>query len=194
MVPSTRLLAFPILAVILSTPQLSHRTGASTFSQEDRGLTVFADGYIASQGANDAYVPVAVAVALMRTGPSIAFTTRSFTLVDAEGHAVAAEDFDEVKNHYPKLSYDRKLLRARPITLGLLVENHPRIASSFYPPTNAGTRIPRVELGPFSWFTDVIYFPRPKNGLGGVMTLSVAVPDAPPIEVGFLMSRAKLEE
>jgi hypothetical protein len=188
----TSLLSVPVLAALLAAPSTSFRTGASTFREETKGLSVFADGYPASLGSHESYVPVPVAIALMRNGPSIEFTPESFTLTDAEGNRVPAAGFAEVKDGYPKLAFDRSLMRTRPIEIGMTITDRPRIASNFYPPTGARTRIPRVELAPFSWFTDVIYFPRPRAGLGGVMTLSVAVTGGEPIELKFLMDSGEL--
>jgi len=188
----TSFLSIPVLAAVLTVPSTSYRTGASTFREEDRGLTVFADGYPASMGGKDAYVPVPVAIALMRTGASVAFTLESFTLADAQGNRVPAAGFAEVKSGYPKLDFDRSLIRTRPIAVGMTIEDRPRIASNFYPPTGAGMRILRVELAPFSWFTDVVYFPRPRAGLGGVMTLSVAVAGSEPVELQLLMDSGEL--
>ena len=49
-------------------------------------------------------------------------------------------------------------------------------------------------LPPFTWFTDVLFFPRPPAGLGGVMTLSVAVGEDAPIELRFLMDGDELSK
>ncbi len=185
----TSLLSIPVLAALLAVPSTSHRTGASTFREEDRGLSVFADGYPASSRTEESYVPVPVAIALMRNGASVAFTLESFTLADAQGNRVPAVGFEEMKNGYHKLEFDRALMRTWPMSLGMTIANRPRIASSFYPPSDAGTMIGRVELAPYSWFADVVYFPRPPAGLGGVMTLSVAVAGGDSIDVRMLMSQ-----
>ena len=192
MSPILSMLSVPVLAAILAAPLTSHRTGASTFREEDRGLSVFADGYPGSLGADDAYVPVPVAIALMTTGASVGFTLESFTLSDAQGNRVPAASFTELRNTYPKLDLDRELIRTRPIALGMTITDRPRITSSFYPPTGDGTRISRVELAPFSWFSDVVYFPRPRAGLGGVMTLSVVAAGREPVELKFLMDSGLL--
>ena len=52
----TSLLSIPLLAAYLAVPPTSHRAGASTFREEDRGLSVFADGYPASLAADDEFV------------------------------------------------------------------------------------------------------------------------------------------
>jgi hypothetical protein len=185
-------LSMTILTVVLAAPATSHRSDNSTFREEANGLSVFAGSYPASNGANDAYVPVPVAIALMRNGTSVAFTSESFTLTDAAGNSVPAAGFVELKNGYPKLEFDRSLMRTWPINVGMTIANRPRIPSNFYPPTGAGTRIPRVELAPFSWFSDVVYFPRPPAGLGGVMTLTVAVGGGDPVDLAFLMDSGDL--
>ena len=182
------LLSISIFAAVLAAPIPSHRSGYSTFREDLAGLSVFVDGYPASLGVDDAYVPVPVAIALMRTGTSIAFAPESFTLEDAKGNRVPAAGFVEVRNGHPRLAFDRALVLAQPIAVGTTLTDRPRIASLFYPPEGAGTRIPRVELAPFSWFTDVIYFPRPPAGLDGLMTLSVAVAGGDPVDVKFFMS------
>ena len=181
-------LTIPIFAVVLAAPPTSQRSSPSTFREEADGLSVYVDGYPGFLGAKDAYVAVPVAMTLLRKGPSVAFTPESFMLVDAKGNRVPAATFDEVKNGFPKLGYERNVVRMLPIVVGLTLEDRPRIAANFYPATGAEMRIPRVELAPYTWFTDVIYFPRPPAGLGGVMTLSVAVPGGVPIDVRFLMS------
>jgi hypothetical protein len=185
-------LSIPILAAVLAVPPTSHRTGASTFREDDNGLSVFADGYPASSRAKDAYVPVPVTIALVRNGASVAFTLESFTLTDAQGNSVPAVGFAEMRNSYPKLDFDRILTRTWPISVGMTIDNRPRMASSFYPPMNDGTMITRVELAPYSWFSDVIYFPQPPAGLGGVMTLSVAITGGDSINVRLLMSPEEL--
>jgi len=187
-----QLLSVFILTAVLAAPTTSHRSDNSTFREEAAGLSVFAGSYPASNGANDVYVPVPVAIALMRNGTSVAFTPESFTLTDAAGNRVPAAGFVEVKNGYPKLAFDRSLMRTWPINVGMTIANRPRIQSNFYPPTDGGTRIARVELAPFSWFSDVVYFPRPPAGLGGVMTLSVAVAGGDPVELMFLMDSGEL--
>src|SRR5262245_8560622 len=181
------LLAVPVLAVAVAaaTPKTSYRASSSTFRQDAAGVYVYADGYPASLGAHDAFVPVPVAIALMRNGKSLAFTPESFILADAQGNRVPAAGFEEVRNGYPKLAFDRSLMRTWPINVGMTVADRPRISSNFYPPTGGGTRISRVELAPFSWFNDVVYFPRPPAGLGGVMTLTVALATGPPIDLSF---------
>lgn len=186
------LLSIPVFSVVLAAPSTSFRMDYSTFREETAGLSVFAGGFPASVGGDTAYVPVPVAIALMRNGKSVAFTPESFTLADAEGNRVPAAGYVEVKNGNSKLGFERSFMRSWPINVGMFIAEHPRMSSNFYPPTGGGTRISRVELAPFSWFQDVVYFPRPPAGLGGVMTLTVAVGNGDPVELKFVMEADEL--
>jgi hypothetical protein len=187
-------LSIPVFAVALATPSTSHRKDYSTFREDAAGLTVFASGFPSSQGGDDAFVAVPVAIALMRNGGSVAFTTESFTLTDANGNRVPAAGYSEVNNDHPRWLFDRSLSRAWPINVGLRIAERPQIASNFYSYAGGGTRTSRVELAPFSWFEDVLYFPRPPAGVGGVMTLSVAVGPGDPVELRLLMDSGELKK
>ena len=112
--------------------------------------------------------------------------------MDARGNAVPAAGYQELTHGYEKIGFDRSLTRMRPIVVGSYVADLRPIAASFYPPPDSGTRIPRVELASFTWFTDTLYFPRPVAGLGGVLTLKVAIPGADPVEVRFVATAEEL--
>lgn len=172
-----------------SADPTSERYGFSTYREEAGRVTVFVDGYPASMGGDARYIPIAIAIAMTKSGKSLAFTPESFTLADAQGRAEPAAGFDELAKNYDKLTYDRSLIRVRPIVVGSYVSDLREIDSRFYPPVNGGTRIPRVELGPFTWFNDVLYFPRPAAGLDGVLTLRVAMAGGDPVAVRFEVPR-----
>src|SRR5262249_59399178 len=60
------------------------------------------------------------------------------------------------------------------------------VESHFFPAPGRDTRTSFVELTPFTWFADVLYFPVPAAGLDGVMTLRLFGKGMPePIEVRF---------
>jgi len=175
-----------IAAATAVPPRTSERYAFSTFREQAGRVNVFVDGYPASQRSADAYVPIPIAIALMKNGKAIAFQPESFTLVDAGGNPVPAAGYQELTRGYDKIGFDRSLIRMRPIVVGSYVSELRPIAASFYPPAESGARIPRVELASFTWFTDTLYFPQPPAGLRGVLTLKVAVPEADPLEVRFV--------
>jgi hypothetical protein len=185
------LLSVTVFAVVLAAPSTSYRNDHFTFREQAAGLSVFASAFPATLGSNDPYVPVQVAVALMRNGASVAFTSESFTLTDAKGNRVPAAGYLEIKDR-PQLVFERSLIQSWPINLGETIVERPQIPSDLYAPPGRRTRISRVELAPFSWFKDVVYFPRPPAGLGGVMTLTVAGSGGDPIDLKFTMDEREL--
>lgn len=172
--------------------QTSDRFGYSTFREDAGRLIVFVDGYPASMGGDAAYVPVPIAIALVKSGHSLTFTPEAFSLVDARGNVVPAAGFREVNEGYGRLTFDRSLMRMRPIVIATSVTDLLRVPSRFFPAPGSGTRIGRVHLAPQTWFEDVIYFPRPPAGLAGTLTLRVETPGVAPVEVRFAATAAEL--
>src|SRR6185436_19229664 len=91
---------------------------------------------------------------------------------DSQGNAYAIAAYSRFMNDYEKRIYDESLFRVRPITLGNKFATFHPVVSRFFPAPGRGTRIDRVELLPFTWFKDVLYFPRPA-ALDGVLTLRI---------------------
>jgi hypothetical protein len=179
-------------AATAAGPKTSERYAFSTFREQAGRVSVFVDGYPGSQRTTDAYVPIPIAIAVTNNGKAIEFLPESFTLVDAKGNAVPAAGYQELIRGYEKLGFDRSLTRMRPIVVGSYVADLRRIDASFYPPSESGTRTARAELGPFTWFADTFYFPRPPAGLDGVLTLRVAIPGFEPVEVRFVATAEEL--
>jgi len=184
--------AATLLATAAATRPTSDRYGFSTYREESGRLVVFVDGYPASVAPQSPYIPIPVVVAMTKKGPSLTFSPESFTLIDGEGNSVPAAGYDELMKRYDRLNFDRSLVRERPIAVGSYVTDLNQVAARFYPPVNGGTRIARVELAPSTWFTDVLYFPRPPAGVGGVLTLRVEVPEEAPVAVRFAASEKEL--
>ncbi|HEX4824383.1 MAG TPA: hypothetical protein VFV19_08725 [Candidatus Polarisedimenticolaceae bacterium] len=181
-----------IWAAIPKENRTSDRFGYSTFLEDAGRVTILADGYPASVAPKSGYVPVPVAVAVTQPGRRVVFRPESFTLVDADGHAVPAASFEEITTKYGRRNHDRSLARLRPIavpeTIGALLQ----VPSAFYPPVNGGTRIPEVELSSGTWFQDILYFPVPPSGLHGVLTLRVTIQGEPTVDVRFVATEKEL--
>ena len=187
-----QILTIPVFAVALAAPSTSYRSSYSTFAQEDRNLSVFVDGYPASmEGDAPSFGPGRDRADEDRGRASRSRSSRSRSST-RRGTAFSAAGFEELKKGYSRLEFDRTLMRNLPIDVGQTIATRPRIASNFYPPTGDGMKITRVELSSFSWFRDVVYFPRPPAGLGGVMTLAVAVEGGDPMEVRFVVGPREL--
>ena len=188
-----RWVRFVTLALLAAGPTLagvpaktSSKFAATTYREQVGRITVLVDGFHASLHAHDPYIPVPVAIGLERRGLTISLTPESFTLIDQEGNSYPAATHSEVQRRYTKREFDAALLGVWPLVLGQQFAISREQPARFFPSPQGRTRIPRVELAPFTWCRDVLYFPRPEAGLGGVLTLRVAgggIPD--PIDVRF---------
>ncbi len=150
--------------------QTSESFGANTFRERSDQLTLIVGTNLAAQRLDDLYIPLPIAVGYSGKGPEIKITPESFTLVDAAGHRYPLAGLTSVRQHYPKLTFDRTVLSAQPLIVGLQFETSQRVAANFFPAPNGGLRTEHVNLAPFMWFTDVLYVERPLD-MNGVMTL-----------------------
>jgi hypothetical protein len=179
-----------VLALGAAGPTTSEDYAYSTYRELGDRLTVLVDGYPAALHDDDAYIPLSVAVGLSGPGRSVVVTPESFTLLDRDGTAHAPASYREIASNYPKRLFDAMLLRSYPIVVGNQFSTSLRLAADFYPTmVQGGVRIDRVELGPFTWFHAVLYFPRPQAGLEGVLTLRMSGGEEPPIDVRFRIPR-----
>ena len=168
-------------------PRTSDRFSYSTYKEETDSYVALVDGYPASLRANQAYVPVPIALGLRGGIPRLKLTTESFELIDARGNVYPLAGYGEVTSGYDMLTFDRSLVRTRPLVAGLKFATSHRVASRFFPAPGRDVRIDHLELGPFTWFSDVLYFPKPDAGIGGVLTLRIKGQGlASPIEVRFV--------
>jgi hypothetical protein len=170
-------------------PATSHRYGYSTFREQTDRVDVLVDGYPATLHAADGFVPVPVTVAVVKGGRPIALTPESFTLVDSQGHAVPAAAYGELLQGYGKMNFDRTMIRQRPLVLGSYYGNLLRVGGAFYPAPGKQTRVEKIEIPAYGYFSDILYFPMPAGGLGGVMTLEVKLPGGLPLQVKFLAAK-----
>src|SRR5215831_13335667 len=115
-------LALAVPATASSRLTTSYRYSYSTFREDAGRVSVFVDGFPASQRAGETYVPVPIAVASVKAGKAIPLAPESFTLLDARGNAVPAAGYGELLDHYGKMTTDRTLIRQRPLVLGSYYE------------------------------------------------------------------------
>src|SRR6187455_1647348 len=114
------LLSVPVFAAAVAAPTTSYRNDYSTFREDSGGLSVFANGFPTALGGDGTFIAVPIAVALMRDGKSLTFTTESFTLTDAQGNRVPAAGFQEVRNDSRRWTFDQHLARVWPINVGMV--------------------------------------------------------------------------
>jgi hypothetical protein len=157
----------------------------ATYWEKRDDITVLLDSLTPSFRNDESFIPIPVAIGYQAYGKEYSFSRESFYLIDRSGKLYGAASYEEVADHYDPLTYDRAFSRGRPVTAQEFVFSR-RVASDFYPPQAAGRRIDHVHLSAYSWFRDVIYFPRPEAGLEGVLTLRVSGGGIdPPIDVRF---------
>ena len=190
---SAAALALALPATASGSAATSYRYAYSTFREEAGRVSVFVDGFPASQRVADGYVPIPFVVASVKGGKAIPLSPESFTLLDARGNAVSAAGYGELLDHYGKMSFDRTLIRQRPLVLGSYYRSFLQIEGAFFPEPGGRTRIERIEVPAYGYFADVLYFPMPPAGLDGVLTLRVAMPGGEPIEVRFAASKKQLD-
>ncbi|MBP7145958.1 MAG: hypothetical protein KBD01_00325 [Acidobacteria bacterium] len=164
----------------------SERFAFATYREDVNRITVLVDAAPAAWNNGEAFIPLHIAVGMDPGRKSVQITPESFRLVDATGKAVAAAGYQELARGYRRVGYDMALIRQRPLVVGNLFGTRRVLQANFYPIAQRGLRTEQVELAPGTWFHDVIYFPRPAAGIGGVMTLQLSGNGIEvPIEVRF---------
>jgi hypothetical protein len=179
-----------VLALGAAGPTTSEGYAYYTYREMGDRLTVLVDSYPASLHGDDAYVPLSIAVGLSGPGKSVVVTPESFTLLDQDGKAYNPASYQEIARNYPKRLFDDMFMRSHPIVVGSQFSTSMRLPADFYPTmVGRGVRMERVELGPFTWFHTVLYFPRPQAGLEGVLTLRISGGGEPPVDIRFRIPR-----
>jgi hypothetical protein len=181
-------LGVAVLALAAAEPPATSEGYAyATYREVSDRLTLLVDSYPTAVHVDDPYVPIAVAVGLSGPGASIHVAPGSFTLLDEKGRTYGAVPYEEIAKNYPKLQFDVSLMRSHPMVVGSQFDVSLPIYAEFYP-VLAGRelRAERVELGPFTWFGTMLYFPRPEGEFHGVLTLRLGAEGAePPVSVRF---------
>ena len=195
---NTRSLACSLLVAGLSLPVLgvgprtSERFSFSTYKEETSAYVALVDGYPASLRGDARYVPVPIAFGLRGGIPNLVLDSESFELIDSGGTVYPLAGYGEVTSGYDMMSFDRALLEKRPLVAGLKFATSHRVTSRFFPAPGRDLRVGRVELGPYTWFSDLLYFPRPEAGLDGVLTLRIKGRGlTTPIEIRFVTQEDK---
>jgi hypothetical protein len=145
----------------------SETSGYATYREQANDTTLLVDTYPASRSSESAYIPIPVAVGFFGHGATLRVSPASFVLVDSAGNRYDAAPYADIRKNYDRVRFDRELLKRRPLVVGLGFSGARRLRTNFYPAPGM-LRIDTVALPSFSWFSDVIYFPRPAH-LDGVL-------------------------
>ena len=159
--------ALPCLA---GEPATSRSLSFATYVEEVGRVTVIVGSQLTGNYAESPYAPLQIAVGAYGEGPALVVSPASFSLIDAGGAVYPMAPFPEVRDA-DIILFVKQLDRKVPLVTGDSFLDRVRVSSIFYPQTAAPAGKERVELTHRTYFKDLIYFPRPKEGWGGVLTL-----------------------
>jgi len=163
----------------------SQSVSFATFKEEAGRTTVIVGTQLTGNYAEAPYAPLQVAVGVDGEGPPLVIGPSSFTLIDAGGVVHPMAPFEDVRDA-EMISFVKQLDRTVPLITGNSFLDYARASSIFYPVSGAPAGKERVELTDRTYCKDVIYFPRPRHGWRGVLTLQfVARGLEAPIRVRF---------
>lgn len=188
-------LALTAAAPALAERGVSERYAFETYRERVGPVTVLVDSYPASLRTESDYIPLHVAVGLKSGAPDVTITRETFTLIDAQGNRVPAAGPLEIRENYGMVTFDASLMRIRPLVVGQQFTGSLPLRSNFYPDAKGiGVVQDTVYLGPYTWFHDVFYFPRPAAGFDGVLRLRLEGGGLEePIEVKFRVLERKTD-
>jgi len=145
----------------------------ATYMEKAGRIEVVVSSYGASfEEANDHFMlQVAVGV-IGKFGKELDFTDESFTLLDPAGNLYSMAPPPALAKEIELVSYAEQLEKSQPLQLGKDFANLEQVNSDFYA-TREEVAWADVHLNYDSYFSDVVFFPKPKSGFEGVFTLNV---------------------
>jgi hypothetical protein len=172
------------LLSLAARPQTSKSFSFATYKERIDRVTILVGSFPAALNAEEAYIPIPVAVGIREKGPGMTISSESFNLIDSEGHAYPVASYEEILAQTELHQRNTTLLASQPLVTGQQFANSRRISSNFFPLT--GLKYDHVNLERGNHFIDTLYFPRPQSGLGAVLILRFQDPALEePIEVRF---------
>ena len=119
-----------------------------------------------------------------------------FQLTDAQGNRYAPVPNEQVQREYKYLMADKHMLESEPMTTTGLFEESDPLSAAFYP-VDGGGRMSTLEIPMenYTSFQSTVYFPRPKAGFAGILSLTLTNPRIdPPITVRFKIPAEKTKK
>jgi len=145
----------------------------ATYMEKVGRIEVVVSSYGASfEEANDHFMlQVAVGV-IGKFGKELDFTDESFTLLDPAGNLYSMAPPSALVNEIDLLNFADEIQKSEPLQLGKDFANLEQVNSDFYA-TQEEVAWADVHLNYDNYFSDVVFFPKPKSGFNGVFTLNV---------------------
>ncbi len=160
----------------VSTDTLSPTLGPMTYKEEGNLVILTVDVNATRFHEDSPFVPVAVGLANKSVEPYISISRESFYLMDSFGRRYGMAGVGEVQRLQRGRAQDRKLTEISFQTTKF--DGFRFYRTSFFPSQGGSPAltsevlVERLDLPPFAFLVDVLYFPRPEGELkGGVFEL-----------------------
>ena len=152
------LLSIPVLAASLGGPPTSHRTNNSTFREEVDGSERFRRQLPGVPGGRRRVRSRPRGRCADEDGSQHRLHARIVHARGRQREPCSGRRVPRGEKRLPSSSASTAASYGRaPIEVGTTIADRTRIASRLLPSDRRRNRVARVELAPFSWFTDVIY-------------------------------------
>jgi len=162
----------------------SKEVAYATYGDKAGRVRVVMSSYLMGLGPEEEFLPMQVAVGVQGKGPELAVGIDAFLLVDGKGDMYSTATTQEIGSKDSLIRQTELMVDQNRLNTGNEFTNYHRIKSNMYTAEGTGDRYAHVDRE--TYFTDVIWFPRPTNGLGGVLTLRMEVEGMEgPVEVRF---------
>jgi hypothetical protein len=143
---------------------LDFRLGPFTYIEEGKLIGLMVGAEAARYREKEKYVPLAVGL-VNKNAPTLKVTRESFVLQDESGTRYPMATLSEVAEGYGKDVMDRGFTSSFDMFRSHF-PTYERVSSNFFPArTSGGIVIDRVELPPFHYMIDLLYFPMPEGGV-----------------------------
>jgi hypothetical protein len=168
-----------------AAPETSQNIGYGAYQATVGRVQLVVGAHAAAISQHEKFIPLQIALAVRGKGPELEVAMARFELVDATGEIIDPASTETMAEQASLIQYMKEYRQTSPLPIGEQFTGLRKIRSNFYP-LEGGDFFVESHLSRDSWLSDVIYFPTPKAGLAGVMTLQFLTPgmDAP-VELRF---------
>ena len=146
--------------------ELDFKLGPFTYLEEGKLIGLAVGTEAARYREKEKYMPVALGIA-NKNSATLKLSRESFVLQDENGRRYPLATLSELSEGYGLGSMDRTLT-----TFGDIFQSHfptyNRVESNFFPDrVTRGIVVDRLELPRFHFMIDLLYFPKPDDGILG---------------------------
>ena len=154
-------------------PETSKELAYYTYTEEVGRVQVIVGSYVTGlEGMKEEFefLPFQIAIAVHGKGPELDITIENFELHDELGNVYQAATPKQIDSQGPLLQSSKGFDKTESLNIGEQFTNFQPVVSNFYPLTGEG--FTGLHLDRETFFKDMVYFPRPKTGLDGMLMFS----------------------